>query len=156
MAFFITFISQLASLMRFIGIFIVFILLLSPSKIHAQDFDAYQWKNRIILLKDAHLDSDWLQAQLKRLQSSSQELLEREVLLFFLADNLVYDEKRSKTLIQADSIVSKYELSNFVGLLLIGKDGETKLKEEFIVSPSTIIELIDSMPMQMSDAKKID
>lgn len=159
MAFFITFILQLTSLMRFIGIFVVFILLSSSSKLYAQNLDSYQWKNRIILLKDANLDSDWLQAQLKRLKSNSQELLEREVLLFLLTDTSVYDDQRTETTMQADSIVTKYGLADFAGLVLIGKDGGTKLKEEFIVSASTIIELIDSMPMritEMSDTKKID
>ena len=62
-------------------------------------------------------------------------------------------------MLQADSIVTKYGLSNFEGLVLIGKDGLEKLKEEFIVNPATIIDLIDSMPMRVTEtrrAKKID
>lgn len=141
--------------MRFVGILVVFILLLSSSKTYGQDFDTYQWKKRIILLKDSNLDSDWLQAQLKRLKSNSQELLEREVLLFLLTENSVYDERRAKTTFQADAIVAKYGLSDFDGLILIGKDGATKLKEEFIVSTATIIELIDSMPMRMAEMNDI-
>lgn len=139
--------------MRFFGIFVVYFLLLSSSKIQAQDLISYQWKNRIILLKDADIDSDWLQGQLKRLQSSSKELLEREVVLFLLSDSFVYDERRTKTALQADSLISKYGLSSFAGLVLIGKDGGIKLKEEFIVNPSVIIELIDSMPMRMAEMK---
>jgi len=79
-------------------------LFLGSSKIYAQDLTSYQWKNRIILLKDTSLDSDWLQAQLKRLQSNSKELLEREVVLFLLSDNFVHDEKNVKTTLQADAI----------------------------------------------------
>ncbi|MEP3208529.1 MAG: DUF4174 domain-containing protein [Maribacter sp.] len=139
--------------MRFLGIFAVCFLLFSSSEIQAQDLTNYQWKNRIILLKDTDLDSDWLQAQLKRLQSNSKELLEREVVLFLLSDNFVYDEKRLKTNLQADTIISQYGLSSFEGLVLIGKDGGIKLQEEFIVNPTIIIELIDSMPMRMSEMK---
>lgn len=154
MAFFIYFYNiKFFSLMRFIGILLVLTFFMTSSKVFSQDLDAYQWKNRIILLKDANLDSDWLQAQLKRLKSNSQELLDREVLLFLLTDTSVYDEKLKQTMLQADSIVTKYGLSNFNGLVLIGKDGGTKLKKEFIVSPSTIIELIDSMPMRMTEIK---
>ena len=139
--------------MRFLGIFAVCFLLFSSSEIQAQDLTNYQWKNRIILLKDTDLDSDWLQAQLKRLQSNSKELLEREVVLFLLSDNFVYDEKRLKTNLQADTIISQYGLSSFEGLVLVGKDGGIKLQEEFIVNPTIIIELIDSMPMRMSEMK---
>jgi hypothetical protein len=129
------------------------------TKIYSQDLTDYQWKNRIILLKDTNLDSDWLQAQLKRLNSRQKEFLNREVLFLLLTDTSVYNEKREVMTLQADSIVSNYGLTNFVGLVLIGKDGGTKLKEEFIVNPSTIIKLIDNMPMrktEISDSKKID
>lgn len=145
--------------MRFIGIFLVLAFVMTSSKVFSQDLEAYQWKNRVILLKDANLDSDWLQAQLKRLKSNAQELLEREVLLFLVNEAGVYDGMLTKTELQADSIITKFGLSNFEGLVLIGKDGETKLKEEFIVHTSDILELIDSMPLRMmeaGDTKKID
>jgi hypothetical protein len=147
--------------MRFIVTFLVLAFITLSSKVFAQDLAAYQWKNRVIviLLKGESIDSDWLQAQLKRLKSNSQELIEREVLLFVLTDTSVYDEKFDQTMLQADSIVTKYGLSNFEGLVLIGKDGLEKLKEEFIVNPATIIDLIDSMPMRVTEtrrAKKID
>lgn len=145
--------------MRFIGVFIVFMLFFNTSKTCAQNLDTYQWKNRIILLKDANLDSDWLQAQLKRLKSSAQELLEREVVMFLVNEKGVYDGMLTKTELHADSIIAKYRLADFEGLVLIGKDGGTKLREEFIVHTSEIIELIDSMPMrtmEMEATKKID
>ncbi len=145
--------------MRFIALLLVLIFFMSSSKVFSQDLDSYQWKNRVILLKDENLDSDWLQAQLKRLKSNAQELLEREVVLFLVNNKGVYDGMLTKTGLQADSIITKYGLSNFEGLVLIGKDGTTKLKEEFIVHSSEIIELIDSMPMrktEMSNTKKID
>ena len=139
--------------MRSIRILLILTFLMAFSKIFSQDLGAYQWKNRIILLKDTHLDSDWLQAQLKRLRFNSEALLEREVLLFLLTDTSVYDEKLNKTSLQVAAIVTKYELSNFEGLVLIGKDGSTKLKEQFIVNPSTIFDLIDGMPMRAAEIK---
>jgi len=145
--------------MRLITLFIFFALTMQSTKIYSQDLTDYQWKNRIILLKDTNIDSDWLQAQLKRLNSRQQEFSNREVLLFLITDSSVYNEKREVMNLQADSIVSNYGLANFAGLVLIGKDGGAKLKEEFIVNPSTIIKLIDDMPMrksEMSDSKKID
>jgi len=123
--------------MHFIGIFAVFILLLNSQKIDAQSLDTYRWKNRIILLKGANLDSDWLQAQLKRLKSHAQELLEREILLFLVNDEEVYNGMFTKTELQVDSIITQFGLTNFEGLVLIGKGGKTKLKKEFIAHTST-------------------
>ncbi len=145
-------------IMKLITFFLV-LMFLNSYKVFSQDLETYQWKNRIILLKDTDIESDRLQAQLKRLQSNSKELLEREVLIFLLVDKAVYNVNRNKLSLQADAIIIKYELSSFEGLVLVGKDGEIKLKEEFIINPSEIFELIDSMPMRMAemiDTKKID
>jgi len=145
--------------MRFIGIFAVFILLLNSQKIDAQSLDTYRWKNRIILLKGANLDSDWLQAQLKRLKSHAQELLEREILLFLVNDEEVYNGMFTKTELQVDSIITQFGLTNFEGLVLIGKGGKTKLKKGVYSTYFDIIELIDSMPIrkrEADDTKKID
>lgn len=145
--------------MRSVVLLTTFIFLLGSLQGQAQDLDVYQWKNRVIILKDASLDSDWLQAQLKRLKSNAKELLEREVVLFLVNDEGVYDGMLTQTGLQADSIITKYGLSDFEGLVLIGKDGTTKLKEEFIVHTSDIIELIDSMPMRTREIetnRKID
>lgn len=160
MAFFYLFLFNkvVASIMKLISIFLV-LMFLNSFSVFSQNLETYQWKNRIILLKDADVKSDWLQAQLKRLQSNSKALLEREVVIFLLADKAVYDEDHNKRSLRADAIITKYDLSSFQGLILIGKDGGIKLKEEFIVNPSEIFELIDGMPMrrtEMSDTDKID
>lgn len=139
--------------MRFIGIFIFFTLLIHPLSSFGQDLDTYQWKNRVLLLKDTDLNSDWLSAQLKRLQLNQKELDDRDLLLFLLNDNSVYDANQSLTELQSVVIIKKYNLSDFKGLVLIGKDGGIKLKEKFIVNPSTIFELIDEMPMRISELK---
>ncbi len=125
----------------------------------AQDLDVYQWKNRIILLKSNTFESDWLQAQLKRLNADRTQLKEREVLLLIITDDLVYNERKQIIALSADTIISSYDLSDFNGLVLIGKDGGLKLKEAFIVNPKEIFSLIDSMPMrktEITDSKGID
>lgn len=119
----------------------------------AQDFDTYQSKNRIILLKEKKLDSDWLKAQIKRLQSDIGELNERQLVVFILAGGVVYDIEQNETDLDAKIIEAQYGLSDFQGLALIGKDGGVKLKENFIVNPKTIFELIDSMPMRQAETK---
>ena len=119
----------------------------------AQDFNTYQWKNRIILLKEANLDSDWLKAQIKRLQSDIGELNERQLVVFILSDGVVYDIEQNKTDLDANIIEEQYGLSGFQGLALIGIDGGVKLKKEFIVNPKSIFDLIDSMPLRQATVK---
>ncbi len=140
-------------------LFLIVVFALMSSKIKAQDLDVYQWKNRIILLKSNTFESDWLQAQLKRLNADRTQLEEREVLLLIITDDLVYNDRKQIMDLSADTIISTYDLSDFNGLVLIGKDGGLKLKEAFIVNPKEIFSLIDSMPMrktEITDSKGID
>ena len=134
------------------SLLIVFILMVCSTTI-AQDLDTYQWKNRVVLLKEASLDSDWLKAQVKRLQSDIGELNERQLLVFIISNDVVYDIEHNETNLSAQIIINEYELANFQGLALIGKDGGVKLKEAFIVNPKTIFELIDSMPIRQEETK---
>lgn len=127
-------------------------LLMIVSTAFAQNLEKYQWKNRIILLKENNLDSDWLKGQLKRLQSDSKELEKRDVIIFVIAGGTVYDGKMIKTELNIGSIIETYGLTNFQGLALIGKDGGIKLKEAFIVNSKTIFEFIDSMPMRKEES----
>lgn len=135
------------------SLLIIFLTLLC-SKTTAQDLDTYTWNNRIILLKESNLESDWLKAQVKRLQSDLSELNDRQLVVFILANGLVYDLEQNETDLNAKIIEEQFALSNFEGLTLIGKDGGIKLKEAFIVNPKTIFELIDSMPMRKNEMNR--
>ncbi len=129
------------------------LLLMVCANTIAQGIDTYQWKNRIIILKETNIDSDWLKAQVKRLQSDMGELNERQLVVFILSDGKVYDIEQNETDLDAEIIEDQYGLNDFQGLALIGKDGGVKLKEGFIVNPRTIFELIDSMPMRQAEIK---
>ena len=142
-----------------LAILLLAIFLLNHSTAVSQDLEDYQWKNRIILLKDNNLSSDLLQKQLMQFEIKKDELDEQNVLVFCLIESTVYDSKLVKTSLEAKTLTSQYALSDFKGLLLLGKDGGIKLKKEFIVKPSEIFKLIDGMPMriiEMRESKKID
>lgn len=130
---------------------LILLFILVSSMAMAQDLDTYQWKNRIILLKESDMESDWLKAQVKRLQSDMGKLNERQLLIFIISDELVYDIERNTVDLDAQTIIQQYGLDTFNGLALIGKDGGVKMKEAFIVNPKTIFELIDSMPMRQAE-----
>ena len=128
-------------------------VILTSTTTMAQNIDSFKWKNRIILLKDSHFNSVKLQEQLKALQSNLEKLHDRDILIFVLTDEAVFDTLKSKTKLQSRLIIEGFGLKDFQGLILIGKDGGLKLKESFVVSPSTICNLIDSMPMRRAELK---
>ncbi len=128
-------------------------VILTSTTTMAQNIDSFKWKNRIVLLKDSHFNSVKLQEQLKALQSNLEKLHDRDILIFVLTDEAVFDTLKSKTKLQPLLIIEEFGLKDFQGLILIGKDGGLKLKESFVVSPSTICNLIDSMPMRRAELK---
>jgi hypothetical protein len=119
----------------------------------AQDLKKHQWQNRIILLKDIHFDSVKLQNQLNLLLSTNEKLKDRDLLVFIVTDKSVYDESKKKTDLNSSAIIKKYNMADFNGLLLIGKDGGVKFRKGFIVNPKTIYDLIDGMPMRKTEMK---
>lgn len=128
-------------------------VLLTSTTTMAQNIDSFKWKNRIVLLKDSNFNSVKLQEQLKALQSNLEKLHDRDILIFVLTDEAVFDTLKSKTKLQPLLIIEEFGLKDFQGLILIGKDGGLKLKDSFVVSPSTICNLIDSMPMRRAELK---
>ena len=139
--------------MNYISTISIFLTLFISLDTSAQDLKMYQWKNRILLLKDIHFDSDKLQDQLDLLRSNTDKLEDRDLLIFIVTDESVFDNSKIKTELNSSSIIKKYGLTDFNGLVLVGKDGGVKLKKGFIVNPKTIYNLIDSMPMRQAEMR---
>lgn len=139
--------------MNYISTISIFLTLFISLDTSAQDLKMYQWKNRILLLKDIHFDSDKLQDQLDLLHSNTEKLEDRDLLIFIVTDESVFDNTKIKTELNSPSIIKKYGLADFNGLVLVGKDGGVKLKKGFIVNPKTIYNLIDSMPMRQAEMR---
>lgn len=103
--------------------------------VQAQDLKQYQWTNRIIVLFGSESDRLLIE-QKKLLAANTKALLERDIKMIVADKNL-----RQKLNLKND----------FKGLLLIGKDGGIKFKQEFIVPPEKIFTIIDGMPMRKAE-----
>ena len=128
-------------------------VILTSTTVMAQNIDSFKWENRILLLKDSHFNSTKLQQQLKALLSNPEKLQDRDILIFALTDEGVFDTLKSKTKLQSRQIIEEFGLKDFQGLILLGKDGGVKIKKSFVVSPTSIFNLIDSMPMRRAEIK---
>ncbi|MEL6918628.1 MAG: DUF4174 domain-containing protein, partial [Bacteroidota bacterium] len=119
-------------------LFSFFISIIAIYMGNAQSLETYKWKHRVILLVDDHKDSEDLVSQLKSLNAFPEEIRERDVLVFLVTPNKVYNENGK--IISLDA--SKFVKNKFRGVLLIGKDGTLKLRKAFKVEPQTIFSLI--------------
>ncbi|WP_299529381.1 DUF4174 domain-containing protein [Ulvibacterium sp.] len=130
------------------------VALLSAFELNAQSLKDYQWKNRILLLFDDSRKSDTLKRQLEKFSKTQKEMIDRDLILFIVADKDVFTQNGH---VQGMSLKDVYDTAGvskkFKGILLIGKDGGAKLKEEFLIHPQLVFDLIDGMPMRKAEMR---
>jgi len=121
-----------------------------------QDFSKFKWRNRILLFSAESLSDENFTAQFKSFMDSQKKLEDRNLILFTLIKGRIYD-KDLKPVSHYDTAAlrKKYDIGgSFSGLVLIGKDGASKLKKNFPVEPRTIFETIDQMPMRQKEMRE--
>ena len=104
---------------------------------------------------DATSNSDALVSQLTELTSDKKALKNRDLIIFRVTPNAVYAADGDAVQLTSKEIFNKVNVdNNFSGVVLIGKDGGSKLKEPFQVLPRRIFDLIDQMPMRRAEIRK--
>ena len=119
------------------------------SDLFGQSLSDYRWKNRLVLILNPDGDDPLVHPQVESFKNLSADITERDLLVFILHRDVVTDLKGEKQRLDAEEVPYK----NFQGVILIGKDGGVKLKEEYFVAPSVIFTLIDGMPMRRSEIR---
>lgn len=128
---------------------LVLIHLLSMNSSFAQSLEDYRWKKRLVFIMNPGGDNPLMHPQVKSFREFSDEISERETLLFIKTGDRVTDPEGNIQLVK----IGEIPYNNFQGVVLIGKDGGVKLKEEFPVEPSALFSLIDSMPMRKAEMR---
>lgn len=115
----------------------------------AQELRDFKWKKRIVLLADYGNNPEKSELQLKMFKAKSNEMKERDLILFVYNGKDVMDIDGTLTNINMDNT----PYNDYQGVILIGKDGGVKLRKKFVVEATEIFELIDQMPMRRSEMK---
>ncbi|MEQ8810061.1 MAG: DUF4174 domain-containing protein [Imperialibacter sp.] len=138
---------------------IALILMLSVGLSEAQPGDPlehYAWKKRVILVFHSEKNAAVAAQQLAVLKKDGKEFDDRDLVSGTIADG----SKGSiggKLINTRDAAVLQQRFNpaneDFL-VVLMGKDGGVKLKEQIVVPASTIFDLIDSMPMRRSEMRR--
>ena len=120
------------------------------------DLEAFQWKNRIILVFAPSSNSDAYKGQMQEFGGQEDGILDRDLIILELFEN--GESRRGKTFLSkpvAPRMRRQFDVGEgeFV-LILIGKDGTVKLRSNHPVSTSNIFGLIDAMPMRQEEMRK--
>jgi hypothetical protein len=119
------------------------------------DLTDYRWKNRILLLFSNDNSSDNYQAQIQSLFTDKPGLLDRDMLVFSLSPQsgireLIYDNKFNAN----PDMWTKYKITEEeFHVLLIGKDGSVKFRDDSPISNDKLFGIIDAMPMRRAEMR---
>lgn len=112
--------------------------------------DDYHWKNRVIVLFASSSENERYKTQWDEFAADEEGLSERDIVLIS-----IFDQGKSRINGQEITAVSTETIKQRLGesgsrftVILIGKDGTTKLRKHEILSVVELYRTIDSMPMR--------
>jgi hypothetical protein len=120
------------------------------------DMDDYLWKNRPLLVFGPSDSDPRYQTQLDEFEGRRTELDDRDIVLLALpAGGRPSVDERPLAVSAVSSLRQRYEVpaDNFA-VILIGKDGGVKLREDEPVAARQVFDLIDSMPMRQAEMRR--
>ena len=139
-------------------IVVVLISCLSIINMNAQDLQKHQWKDRIIVVKATDIASEKLQAQLKQFEDSSEEMIERKLVVYLVTEaDFTFINYKNKAFNREGKVSGK--LAKILNskedfeVLLIGLDGGIKLRQTDILTKEKLFSLVDAMPMRSNELR---
>jgi hypothetical protein len=120
------------------------------------DFSSYQWKNRLLILFAPSEDAPAYQSFKEQLQRRTREIRDRDLITFHVLES---GKSRMDSLPlsreQALSLRRRFSIERGqCKWILIGKDGEEKLRGELPADLSDIFSVIDAMPMRQREMRE--
>ena len=130
-------------------VFFAFFMLLSISYSDSKIPEDFQWKNRILILKNFQNDSLWFDKGLK------EEIQNRKLLIFHFSGGIKLKSNFEEEIENAKFLEKlRADSESKTAWVLIGLDGGVKNSGNDFPLPKEIFRLIDSMPMRQSEMKK--
>lgn len=143
--------------MKYCFIFILSFFSMAVAVSQDNPFGAYQWQYRIFVIYAADNSSDEFLGQVREVTQNRDAFDERDLIVFHVHnDELVAMDKQPEIpAISASSVKSALGIAedDKFQVVLIGKDGGIKLREDRVVSSQQLFTLIDGMPMRRSEKK---
>ena len=120
------------------------------------DLNTYQWKNRLLLLFASSEEDQAYLTLKKEIDRQAMEVKDRDLLVFYVLER--GESRLDKERLTPDqALFLKKRLSVPPGrftIILIGKDGGEKIRQESPVDLKEIFATIDAMPMRQQEMKK--
>jgi Domain of unknown function (DUF4174) len=116
--------------------------------------DGYRWQNRLLLVFAPDADSALYRRQQEMLLVAERGLNERDMVIIFVRDAVSTKGRPAAPVAAVDLRDAYGVLPHEFRVVLIGKDGGVKLRQEEPISVADLFALIDSMPMRKQEKRK--
>lgn len=125
---------------------------------NAQDLASHRWNDRILLIKTTRLESTTFQKQLEEFQNDKSDFEERKLVVYQIVGNRFTINGYGKSKSSYSGSVSKkvstfFDEKNPFEVLLIGLDGQIKMRTTEMLTREALFGKIDAMPMRRNEAK---
>jgi hypothetical protein len=112
----------------------------------------HRWENRVLLVFAPDADSTLYLRQQETLSDAEPGLNERDVVVISVLEDIVSMKERPAEPVSADDLRGAHDvLPHQFRVVLIGKDGGVKLRQEEPILAADLFALIDSMPMRKQE-----
>jgi hypothetical protein len=112
----------------------------------------YRWKNRLLLVFAPDADSALCRRQQEMLLVVEHGLNERDIVVIFVIEDALSTKRKPTPNVSAVDLRDAYDvLPHEFRVVLIGKDGGVKLRQEEPILMADLFALIDSMPMRKQE-----
>jgi len=117
--------------------------------------DSYQWSNRVLLVYAADEESPTYQQQIQEFEQHEAGVEDRDLVIFtVLPQKVINPEGKALSAQSAEYLRQRYDVpGQQFAVVLIGKDGGVKLKEEKFLSTDKLFGTIDQMPMRQREMR---
>lgn len=133
---------------------ILFVLFfLNMNSIYAQNIGSYKWKNRLLLVLTDDTDNAIYKKQIKEFRINKNGLEERKLIVYNIKkDNYKIGLTENIDWQNSTKLYKAYKKTNTTfEILLIGLDGDMKLRKNTFLNCKDLFSIIDVMPMRKSE-----
>lgn len=121
----------------------------------AQDLSQYKWKNRMVLLLTTTKENIHLSRQMKNFEAQEKELSERKLKVFQVTPESFREVFPIRLAWEKGTFYKQFRKSDSdFEVLLLGLDGNIKIRQEKILDSEDLFRIIDAMPMRQAEMKK--
>lgn len=134
--------------------FLLLVFLFSSFYAQSQVLSSRQWKNRVLLIMSENPNDPLVKQQVSLFSKDAEEMKERKLLLmqvfpefYLMGGDSAIRRTSGEVYFDYKSAKKSFEL------ILIGLDGDEKMRRAELIRPEDLYAIIDAMPMRRYEMK---